>query len=346
MLRIHHRASLARANSLRLPSGTDCLFEACTLEDHRQALALIRRRGWPLTVLGGGSNVVLGQWLEGAVLRSSARHYWLEPGASGSDEALLHVEAGVDWPALVREITADGWWGLENLALIPGSAGAAPIQNIGAYGVELADLVERVHCLEIDSGRYRILSRAECAFGYRDSVFKGELAGRMLIVRLELRLSRHAAPRLGYGQLRGRVEALCGVQQPTPARVAEAVSALRRERLPDPEQLGNAGSFFKNPVISRAHFERLQACHPEMPHYPAGEGRVKLAAGWLIEQCGFRGHRSGHVGVHDRQALVLVHHGGGSALELMTLAERIRDAVRQTFEVNLDPEPRLYGVTG
>ncbi|OHV13087.1 UDP-N-acetylmuramate dehydrogenase [Kushneria phosphatilytica] len=342
MLQIYHDALLDQANSLGLPGRADHLLDADTLEDYRQALALARRYDWPLTILGGGSNVVLAPELPGAVLRSVAHRRWIESFDEGR-RALLHVNAGVPWPALVRETTAAGWWGLENLALIPGSAGAAPIQNIGAYGVELSDIVERVHCLEIDSGRYRILDHADCAFGYRDSIFKKERAGELFIVHLELRLSRYAVPRLDYGHLRQRLDELYGSMAPTSAQVAEAVTSLRRERLPDPALLGNAGSFFKNPVVDRARFESLGRLYSNMPHYPTSDGRVKLAAGWLIEQCGFRGYRDGPVGVHDHQALVLVHHGGGSASELMTLAERIRDAVREQFGVMLEPEPRLVG---
>ena len=197
-------------------------------------------------------------------------------------------------------------------------------------------MLEAVHLVHLDDGREAVLAPEECAFGYRDSVFKQALAGRVVITRLVMRLSRRAAPRLAYGDLAARVGAA-----PTPLEVAEAVCAVRREKLPDPATLGNAGSFFKNPVVSSAEAERLLRAHPDLPHFPQPAGRVKLAAGWLIDRCGLKGWRRGHFGVHDRQALVLVHHGGGSAEELLHFADAVAEEVQARFAIALEREPRL-----
>ncbi|MDI5921979.1 UDP-N-acetylmuramate dehydrogenase [Halomonas sp. LR5S13] len=324
---------LSRDNTLGLPCQAERFVAPAGLDELREALDLVHRAGWPLTLLGGGSNLILPAWLPGLVVHPAMQSWWLEEQGR---EVLVHAEAAVVWHELVMALAGRGLWGIENLALIPGDCGAAPIQNIGAYGVELSDVIEAVHLIHLDDGHEAVLSPAECAFGYRDSIFKGALDGRVVITRLVLRLSRTPSPRLGYGDLSGRVGAA-----PSARDVAEAVCAIRREKLPDPAVLGNAGSFFKNPVVAADLARRLVDDHPTMPHFPQPDGRVKLAAGWLIDQCGLKGWRQGHFGVHERQALVLVHFGGGSAVELLDFAGRVAEAVCERFGVMLEREPRL-----
>lgn len=333
---IQHDVDLTAANTLGLPATAERLATVTSLAQAREALVEAERHDWPLTVIGGGSNLVLEPWLPGLVVRPALTDYWLEP--ADGDTVRVHVGAGVNWHELVVAMAERGLWGIENLALIPGQAGAAPIQNIGAYGVELAEVLEAVHLLERDGAREQVLGRDECAFGYRDSVFKHALENRVIITRLVLRLSHRPRPRLDYGDLASRVSAT-----PSPSEIVAAVSAVRREKLPDPTVLGNAGSFFKNPRVDAAQARALLAAFPAMPHFPLPDGGVKLAAGWLIDQCGLKGLRDGHVGVHDRQALVLVHHGGGSAAELLALAERVTQAVERRFGVRLEREPRRFG---
>ncbi|CAN0519682.1 unnamed protein product [Ectocarpus sp. 12 AP-2014] len=229
-----------------------------------------------------------------------------------------------------------GLWGIENLALIPGSCGAAPVQNIGAYGVELADTLQAVQVMELATGHTYWLSAQECDFGYRDSVFKGALTNKVVITQLVLRLSRQPAPRLNYGDLAARLSST-----PTPLEVADAVCAIRREKLPDPHVLANAGSFFKNPLVSNQWASQLLKVHPTMPSFPQKNEQTKLAAGWLIDQCGLKGMRDGAFGVHQHQALVLVHFGGGDRQGLMEIASAIADKVEAHFGVRLEPEPRL-----
>lgn len=333
---IQRDVDLTGANTLGMPSRAECFVAADSIAAVRDALRQAAEQDWPLNVLGGGSNLVLRPYLPGLTLQPTFSDWRLEDAGQGLVH--VHVGAGMNWHGLVEELAAFDLWGTENLALIPGNVGAAPIQNIGAYGVELAEVVEQVHLLHLDEGREEILGQDDCAFGYRDSIFKHELDSRVVITRLVLRVSRRARPRLDYGDLATR---LCAT--PTASEVVAAVSAVRREKLPDPAQLGNAGSFFKNPVVSAEQAQALLANHPRLPHFPLADGRVKLAAGWLIDQCGLKGLRDGHVGIHERQALVLVHYGGGSAEELLALAQRVVDEVQSRFSVTLEREPRLMG---
>ncbi|EWH01895.1 UDP-N-acetylmuramate dehydrogenase [Halomonas sp. BC04] len=327
---------LSRANTLGLPCVADAFAAPSHTHELQELLFQARQLGLPVTVLGGGSNLILPERLAGLVLQPALDDWWLDEEAP--DKVLVHAGAGVNWHTLVMALAGNGIWGIENLALIPGHCGAAPIQNIGAYGVELCDVLEAVHLIHMDDAREQVLTPAECAFGYRDSIFKHELAGRVVITRLVLRLSRTPRPRLGYGDLASHVG-----DAPTALQVAEAVCRVRREKLPDPARLGNAGSFFKNPLVSRETADRLLSDHPELPHFNQPDGRIKLAAGWLIERCGLKGWRLGHFGVHDRQALVLVHFGGGSAAELLDFAAAVAGQVAERFGVELEREPRLAG---
>jgi UDP-N-acetylmuramate dehydrogenase len=326
---------LAPANTLGLPCRAERYVAPRNPEELREAIGLARERDWPLTLLGGGSNLILPERLEGLVVRPAMDDWWLQAGGS---EVLVHAEAGVVWHDLVMALARRGLWGVENLALIPGCCGAAPIQNIGAYGVELGEVLEAVHLLHLEDGREAVFSPADCLFGYRNSIFKGALDGRVVITRLVLRLSSTPWPRLGYGDLASRVGSA-----PSALEVAEAVCAIRLEKLPDPRVLGNAGSFFKNPLVDAATARRLLVDHPTLPHFPQPDGSVKLAAGWLIDRCGLKGWRKGHFGVHDRQALVLVHLGGGSASELLAFADEVVARVREAFGILLEREPRLAG---
>ncbi|NIC37347.1 UDP-N-acetylmuramate dehydrogenase [Halomonas desiderata] len=330
---VRHDHDLTRSNTLGLPCRAERFAAPGTVGQLRRLLQRAAAQGWPVTLLGGGSNLILPQRLSGLVIQPALKHWWLERQGSA---VRLHVGAGVEWHPLVMALAARGLWGTENLALIPGHCGAAPIQNIGAYGVELCELVEAVHVVFVEDGRRALLTVEECAFGYRDSIFKGELEGRVVITGLTLRLGRDAAPRLSYGDLAQRVG-----PGPTPLEVAEAVCAIRREKLPDPAELGNAGSFFKNPIVEREVAERMLAAWPDMPRFELADGQVKLAAGWLIDRCGLKGWCSGHFGVHERQALVLVHFGNGNAEELLAFADAVAERVRERFGVVLEREPRL-----
>lgn len=286
----------------------------------------------PPLVLGEGSNSIFLTDYQGEIVRYLARGL-TESVQQG--QLLLHVEAGHNWHQLVMKMATAGWWGLENLALIPGSVGAAPVQNIGAYGVEFADCCVYVDFYHWQQRQVIRLSRADCQFGYRDSIFKQQLAGLGLIVAVGLQLTRHGTAVTRYQGL----EQLTAAS--TPLDVTAAVIALRQSKLPDPAQLANCGSFFKNPLLSASQFQTLKQSYPALPNYPQADGSYKVAAAWLIEQSGYKGYRLGGVGCYERQPLVLVNYGQGTAAELLALVNAIQHKVRQLFAVELEPEVRM-----
>ncbi len=303
--------------------------------DLQAALADPRAQNLPLVVLGGGSNVVLTQDLDALVLLMEIPGYAV---AAANEAFLVTAGAGENWHALVCRTIADGMPGLENLALIPGTAGAAPIQNIGAYGVELRERFDSLRAFDRYSGGFVHLSLEQCRFAYRDSLFKREGRDRYIITAVTLRLPSPWQPVLGYVEL-ARELAQDTTATPTADRIRDAVIAIRSRKLPDPAQVGNAGSFFKNPVVDAGQRDALLARYPNLVSHAQSDGSYKLAAGWLIDQCGFKGVSDGPVGVYGKQALVLVHHGGGTGQELLALARRIADAVQARFGVRIEPEP-------
>lgn len=246
----------------------------------------------------------------------------------------VRVGAGYVWDDFVAYCVAHGWGGVENLSAIPGEVGASAVQNIGAYGVEVRDVIARVEAMALD-GTMRVFANAECGYGYRDSVFKRGLRGQYIITHVVYRLDKTPTFRLDYGDLRARVEA---GGAPTLEAVRGAVAAIRDSKLPDPKVLGNAGSFFTNPIVTRSHYERLKETYPDMPSYPAGEGLVKVPAGWLIDHAGWKGKALGRAAVHDRQALVLVNLGGATGKEVMALAERIGEDIYNNYGIRITPE--------
>ena len=297
-------------------------------------------RRLPRLILGGGSNVVLTRDVDALVLKIEIRgRQILAVDAKG---VLLEVGAGERWHDVVQWSLQQGYGGLENLALIPGTVGAAPVQNIGAYGVELQDRFHSLDAIDLTTGQALTLNAAQCGFGYRDSVFKHHdrlgLAGRALITRVRLWLPRPWRPELGYGDLQRRVQD-AGMTQPDARTIFDWVCAIRRGKLPDPAVLGNVGSFFKNPTVSAEQCQDIIARDPGIVFYPLPDGRIKLAAGWLIEACGWKGKTVGHAGVHADHALVLVNHGGATGGEVMTLARAIQTSVYERFGIRLEPEP-------
>ena len=306
--------------------------------DIHEALRLAARQSLPVLPIGGGSNLLLTGDQNALVLRIAllGRRVVSDDG----ETAIVEAEAGEPWHPFVLWTLGQGLVGLENLSLIPGTVGAAPMQNIGAYGVEIKDVFAGLTALDRETGELREFSLADCAFGYRDSLFKRQV-GRWLILRVRFRLRRHAPLHLDYGPLR-QFLAQQGCTVPTARDVSDAVCAIRREKLPDPTRLGNAGSFFKNPLVSAEWAARLRDRYPGLVAYPAEEGLVKLAAGWLIDQAGWKGYRDGDAGVHDQQALVLVNHGQASGGELLDLARRIQADIAERFAVELEIEPNVW----
>jgi UDP-N-acetylmuramate dehydrogenase len=355
-LRIDEPASLKALNSFGIPARAARLVTLDDPADLDPALALLAQAPRAL-VLGGGSNLLLAGDFEGTVLRIALHGRRIV--ADEADGAVVEAAAGENWHDFVCWTLDQGLSGLENLSLIPGTVGASPIQNIGAYGVEMRERFDSLEAVDRRSGERRRLFAQDCRFCYRDSVFKHPEGAHWLILSVRFRLSRRFEPRLDYGELRNELAA-----PPTPDAhaVATAVIAIRRRKLPDPAVLGNAGSFFRNPVVDAAQADALARRHPDIPRYPADDDRspgadapvgadasasaqrrprVKLSAGWLIDRCGWKGFREGDAGVHDRHALVLVNHGTATGAQLLALAERIRDSVRERFGVELEPEPTI-----
>jgi UDP-N-acetylmuramate dehydrogenase len=331
-------ASLRALNTFGVDARARMLIEIASLADVEPALSLARAQGSgdPL-VLGGGSNLLL---TCAVVTRPVLRIRLLGRRLVGNpSDCIVEAAAGEAWDPFVRWTLAQGLSGLENLSLIPGTVGAAPIQNIGAYGVEIRECFDSLDAIDLTSGAMRRFDTADCGFGYRDSIFRHDPGGRWLIVTVRFRLRRTPALRLDYGEIREQLAA-AGIDSPAPVDVADAVSAIRRRKLPDPATIGNAGSFFRNPVIGAAAAAALRVQEPEVPCWSAEAG-VKVSAAWLIERCGWKGHRAGDAGVHARHALVLVNHGRATGTEILALAGRIRDSVFDRYGIRLEPEPLL-----
>ncbi|BAP40707.1 UDP-N-acetylmuramate dehydrogenase [Pseudomonas sp. 21LCFQ02] len=337
-LDVHRQVSLKPFNTFGVDVRASLFAQAHSDDDVRQALALAVERQLPLLVIGGGSNLLLAGDVERLVLRMASRG--VRVVQDDGERVMVEAEAGEPWHPFVLQCLEMGLVGLENLSLIPGTVGAAPMQNIGAYGVEIKDVFHSLVALERETGELREFFLDDCAFGYRDSLFKQQ-AGRWIILRVRFALSRQAPLHLEYGPVRQRLSEQ-GIEQPTALDVSRAICAIRSEKLPDPAVLANAGSFFKNPVIAADQADALKQRYPQLVAYPQTDGRVKLAAGWLIEQAGWKGFREGDAGVHRLQALVLVNYGQASGLELLRLAQRIQADVLERFGVELEMEPNLY----
>ncbi len=335
-LDVTERANLRQHNSFGLPALAATLVRLASPADVRRVVDHPVYGVAPQFILGGGSNIVLTRDIEAVVLKVEimGRRLLTET----ADAWIIEAGAGESWADLVAWTVAQGWPGLENLALIPGSVGAAPVQNIGAYGLELKDRFESLDAVDLVTGRGVTLDAAACHFGYRDSVFKQHLAGKSVITRVRLRLPRPWRPVLGYLDLERRM-ADTGNSSPDAATIYDWVCAIRRAKLPDPALIGNAGSFFKNPVVTPEQCRDIIGRDPEIVHYPMPDGTVKLAAGWLIDACGWKGKSMGRAGVHDKQALVLVNRGGASGAEVVMLARAIQESVYGRFGIRLEPEP-------
>jgi UDP-N-acetylmuramate dehydrogenase len=339
-LLVDQDCSLRALNTFGLPAVAHTLVHIRSDADVRRVLDHPVMGVAPKLVLGGGSNLVLTRDPQAVVLRVEVMGRRLLE--TRDDAWIVEFGAGEAWHDAVAWTLDQGLPGLENMALIPGTVGAAPVQNIGAYGLELTDRLESLDAVDLVTGRSVTLSAAACALGYRDSVFKhtgfGGLAGKSLITRVRLRLPRPWQPVRGYLDIERRM-AETGNHQPDARTLFDWVCAIRRAKLPDPAVVGNAGSFFKNPVVTAEQCRDIIGRDPHIVHYPLPDGRFKLAAGWLIDACGWKGKRIGQAGVYERQALVLVNCGGATGAEVVTLARAIQESVYGRFGIRLEPEP-------
>lgn len=325
--------SLREYNTLAIDARVRFLADADNHADVLEVVAFARQKKLPLYVLGGGSNIVLADEIDGVILRYCGKR--IDVLAEDDVSVLLRVEAGFIWHELVMHTLNQGWYGLENLALIPGTLGAAPVQNIGAYGVEVETFIESVAGLDLNTGDPCVYPHAQCGFAYRDSIFKHALRDKFLITHVDLRLSKLPAPVLSYEPLAVKA---AGSDNVSPLQLAQWVIELRSSKLPDPRVLPNAGSFFKNPVLSDGQYSALKARFPALPAYPSGEA-YKVPAAWLIDQLGFKGVRLGPVEVNRMQPLVLINHGGNGR-QVMQAADEIKYKVWEVFAVELEVEPQ------
>lgn len=309
-----------------------------SLDDLKSALQFADQHHLPILVLGGGSNILLTKDFPGLVVHIASKG--IDLVFSSDQQVIVDVAAGENWHQFVLYSLERKWFGLENLSLIPGSVGASPMQNIGAYGVEVGQWIESVEWLDRETGQLKRTQAADCQFGYRDSIFKQSLKERAIIWSVRFRLSLKPQPKIEYGDIRLVLEKWA-IQQPQPQDISKAIIEIRQSKLPNPSQVGNAGSFFKNPVVSKSVFSGLSTKFPQIPHYPVDENQVKVPAAWLIETAGWKGKNFGNYGVHDRQALVLVNYGGATGRQIWDLAMEIQRDVKEKFGIELQPEVNL-----
>ncbi|GHB52787.1 UDP-N-acetylmuramate dehydrogenase [Persicitalea jodogahamensis] len=334
-MEIKENVSLRPYNTFGFEAKARYFVAITSVGQLQQLLIDPRWAATPKWILGGGSNVLLTRDVDALVIRIEIKG--IEIVHEDDDQVMLRVGAGENWHGFVQHCVEQGYGGVENLSLIPGTVGAAPMQNIGAYGVEIKDIFEELKAVETTTGILQTFDAETCAFGYRESVFKTTLKNQYIITSVTFRLQKKPVYNVSYGDIQKTLEEM-DVSELSVRAISEAVVKIRQSKLPDPAQIGNAGSFFKNPEIPKAQFESLKTDFPTLPGYPVGKAMVKVPAGWLIEQAGWKGHRTGAVGVHDRQALVLVHHGGGTGQQIKELAAGVQASVEDKFGIRLTPE--------
>jgi UDP-N-acetylmuramate dehydrogenase len=330
---IKENISLLSYNTFGIDAKADYFIEYSSVEELQTALQSEIVKSNRLLHIGGGSNLLFMKDFKGVILHSAIN--FIKKVSEDADTVMLETGAVVNWDDFVAYTIENGWGGVENLSLIPGEVGASAVQNIGAYGVEVQDVIVKVNAVEIETGELKIFSVEDCQYGYRESIFKKELKGKYIITSVVFKLQKQPDFKLNYQHLEAEVLKNGDITLPN---IRQTIIAVRESKLPDPKIFGNAGSFFMNPVISKAHFNELLAQYPQMPHYFVSDTEEKVPAGWLIDQCGWKGKQIGNAGVHDKQALVLVNKGGATGAEIVYLAEQIQASVKTKFGIELRAE--------
>ncbi len=338
-MHIETNALLKPYNTFGLAVRCKYFVEIRTLESFKGLIQTTIYRDHPHLILGGGSNVLFTRDFDGLVIINRLKG--IEIVSENDNEVVLRVASGENWHQFVLHCIDNNWCGIENLSLIPGTVGAAPMQNIGAYGVEVKDVISQVHTIDVKTGDEVSFTNEECAFGYRTSIFKTTHKNRFFITSVEFTLSKVPHFNTSYGAIRQKLQEM-DVQELSIKAISDAVIAIRSEKLPNPAEIGNAGSFFKNPTVEKPFFDQLQKQYPGIPHYPQPDGKVKLAAGWLIEQCGWKGKTFDGYGVHKNQALVLVNYSLTAGQPIYELSEKIISDVKNTFGIELEREVNVY----
>lgn len=331
--------SILGHNTFGIDAKTKCFIEYSSKQELLEALQWIsEQKMGPIFHIGEGSNLLFTKDFDGTLLHSAIKGK--EIVGEDDSHVLLKVGAGENWDEMVDYCTCHNLHGLENLSLIPGEVGASAVQNIGAYGVEAANFIHNVEAIEYSTGIERTFSAQECEYAYRQSIFKNELKGKFAITAVTYKLSKTFTPDLEYAAIKREMQAR-GISTLTAKELRNMIIDIRQAKLPDPKDIGSAGSFFMNPVISKERFDELQAAYPEMPHYPMPNGRIKVPAGWLIEQCGWKGKRVGNAGVYAKQALVLVNLGGATGMEVKHLCDMVCQDVKKRFSIEIHPEVNI-----
>ncbi len=332
-MKIIDNCPLKERHTFGMDVKADRLIEFANEDELKSALTDAVK---PLLFMGGGSNLLFLDDYRGTILHSTIDS--IEVTAEDSTSVTVRAGSGVVWDDFVACCVEQGWWGVENLSLIPGEVGASAVQNIGAYGVEVKDVLQSIEAISVDDLSRRVFTNAECNYAYRDSIFKNILKGKYVITYVTYRLSKTATPNIGYGALKSVLP-----ENPSLKEIRDEIIAVRNSKLPDPKVYGNAGSFFMNPVIPMEQFVELQSRYPEIPSYPASEGYIKVPAGWLIEKSGWKGKSVGNAAVYEKQALVLVNRGGATGMEIKHLADTVIEDVRKMFGITLHAEVNYIG---
>ena len=327
--------SLLAHNTFGIDASCRRFLEYSSIEEARLVAEILRGGNNPFLIIGGGSNLLLTKDYAGVVVHSAIKGIEAEEQADGT--VMLTCGSGEVWDDVVAYSVERGWYGAENLSIIPGEVGASAVQNIGAYGAEVCQIIDKIEAVEIATGDIRIFDVKECGYGYRQSRFKKEWKDCYLMTHVTYRLAKQQPLRLEYGNIKAELERK-GISEPTLAQLRQVIIDIRNEKLPDPKVEGNAGSFFMNPVVTREKYEELAALYPNMPHYTIDAEHEKIPAGWMIDQCGWKGKSLGRAGVHSKQALVLVNRGGATGEEIVQLCETIRKDVCDRFGIDIHPE--------
>lgn len=332
-MNIQHNISLKQYNTFGIDTNAKRFVAVGSLSELKSILVNEK----DIFLLGGGSNMLLTKNIDTLVIHLDLKGIIVNN--TEKDVVYVTAKAGENWHDFILWCISQDYGGLENLSLIPGNVGTSPIQNIGAYGVEIKDTFQQLEALEIATGKIKTFTHSDCKFGYRNSVFKNELKGKYIITNVTFKLTKkNHQINISYGDIKNHLK---DIAHPTLKEISDAVISIRQRKLPDPKEIGNSGSFFKNPVIDSVLFKSLQKNHPDVPHYVVSENEIKIPAGWLIEHCGFKGQRFGDAGVHSKQALVLVNYGNASGQDILNLAQNIRQKVKKTFGISLEIEVNI-----
>jgi UDP-N-acetylmuramate dehydrogenase len=339
MVKIEENKSLKPFNTFGIDVNAAYFVTVTSLQELQEILHSSICNNKKHLILGGGSNILFTKDFDGLIIKAALRG--IDIVNENEETITIKVASGEVWHELVMHCVKNNWGGLENLSLIPGLTGAAPIQNIGAYGVEIKNVIDEVHGIDLSTGELRSFKNEECCFGYRESVFKHELKEKYFISSVTLTLTKKSHQfNITYGAIHDTLKSM-NIITPTVQSISDAVIAIRQSKLPDPRVIGNAGSFFKNPTITPQHYQSLQKSFPQIPFYPSVNQEVKVPAGWLIEQCGWKGKKINNIGVHTHQALVLVNYGNGNGEEIFSLAMKIAASVKEKFNITLTPEVNI-----